>query len=148
LDSFVKELQDEIYEETRKAYGDEAFRRWQNPLYMGKMEDPDAYASVRGSCGDRMEMFLRFENEVVKDASFLTDGCGSSTVCGSFAAEMALGRPVEEVFDVTGEAIIERLGGLPEEDEHCAFLAAETLQEAVNDYMLRTAKNETGQPQS
>jgi hypothetical protein len=43
---------------------------------------------------------------------------------------------------VTGEAILEILGGLPEEDEHCAFLADETLQEAVIDYMLKTTRKE------
>jgi nitrogen fixation NifU-like protein len=29
------------------------------------------------------------------------------------------------------------LGGLPEEDRHCALLAAETLQDALDDYMRK-----------
>ena len=37
----------------------------------------------------------------------------------------------------TGEMILDILGGLPEEDRHCAFLAAETLQEALDDYMRK-----------
>ena len=89
-----------------------------------------------------MEIFLKFENEQVKEASFQTDGCGSSNVCGSFAAEMALGKSPDELLSVTGEAIIEKLGGLPKEEEHCAFLAAETLQEALNCYMIKqTSRN-------
>jgi nitrogen fixation NifU-like protein len=89
-----------------------------------------------------MEIFLRLEGDRVKEASFFTDGCGSSTVCGSFAAELALGRTPDELIDITGERILEILGGLPEEDRHCAFLAAEALQEALNAYMIRDSKRD------
>ena len=137
FDDFVKGLQTQIFEETRAAYGEIAFQRWRNPLYMGAMEDPDGYGRVTGTCGDTMEIFLRFEGDKVKEAAFRTDGCGSSTICGSFAAELALGKSPDEVTDVTGEAILRVLGGLPEEDRHCAFLAAETLHTALDDYMRK-----------
>ena len=137
FDDFVEGLQNQIFEETRAAYGDVAFQRWLEPLYMGNMDKPDGYGRVKGSCGDTMQIFLKFENEKVKDASFLTDGCGSSTVCGSFAAEMALGKTPDEILDITGESILKKVGGLPEEDKHCAFLSADALQEALNDYMIK-----------
>lgn len=137
LDRFVNELQEQIYEETKDAYGETAFKRWLKPQYMGRIADPDGYARVTGSCGDTMQMFLKFRDDRVEEASFVTDGCGSSTVCGSYAAEMALGKTPDEVVCMTGDEILERLGGLPEEDEHCAFLAVETLQEALSDYMKR-----------
>jgi NifU-like protein involved in Fe-S cluster formation len=34
---------------------------------------------------------------------------------------------------VSGEAILKKLGGLPEGNVHCAFLAAETLRKALAD---------------
>ncbi len=137
LDDFVNELQEQIYEETRNAYGELAFERWLHMRFMGSMENPDGYARVTGKCGDTMEIFLRFEDDRVKDASFLTDGCGSSAVCGSFAAEMAIGKTPDELIEITGDTILEKLGGLPKEEEHCAFLAGETLQEALSDYMIK-----------
>ena len=137
LDDFVENLQNEIFEETRAAYGDIAFERWLKPVCMGLMDNPDGYRCVTGSCGDTMQIFLKFENGQVKDASFLTDGCGSSAVCGSFAAEMAIGKSPDEVLDITGESILQRVGGLPEEDKHCAFLSADALQEALHDYMIK-----------
>ena len=140
LDDFVQELQEQIFEETKETYGEIAYQRWLNPRYMGEMIDPDAYASVRGVCGDTMEIFLKFEQDRVKDASFRTDGCGSSTVCGSFTAEMSIGKNPDELLEVTGDAIIEKLGKLPKEDEHCAFLAAETLNQALNEYMIKQTK--------
>ena len=140
LDDFVQDLQNQIYDETREAYGNVAFERWLHPLYMGAIENPDGYAQLTGSCGDTMQIFLRFENDHVRDASFQTDGCGSSSVCGSFASEMAHGKTPDEILEITGDTILGILGGLPKEEEHCAFLAAETLQEALNEYMVKRVK--------
>ena len=140
FDDFVEGLQDQIFQETRAVYGDIAFQRWLNPLYMGRIENPDGYGRITGSCGDTMEIFLKFDNGKVKNASFQTDGCGSSAVCGSFAAEQSLGKSPDEILNITGETILGKLGGLPEEDKHCAFLSADALQEALNDYMIKQQK--------
>ena len=140
FESFVEDLQNQIYEEMREAYGDVAFERWLHPRYMGAIENADGYAGLQGTCGDSMEIFLKFENDRVREASFRTDGCAYNSVCGSFAAEMALGKTPEEILDISGEAILKRLGRLPDEERHCVYLAAETLQEAVKDYMLRQTK--------
>lgn len=140
FDDFVNKLQNQIYDETREEYGEVVFERWQNPKFCGAMENADGYGRVTGTCGDTMEIFIKFENEVVKEASFRTDGCGTSGVCGSFAAELAHGKNPEEITDITGELILSDLGDLPEEDRHCAFLASATLQEALNNYMKKYAK--------
>ena len=137
LDRFVEDLQDQIYEETREAFGDVVYNRWRNPRHMGRMDLPDGHARVSGSCGDTMEIFLRFKDNRVIDASFLTDGCGPSLVCASYAAELAMGKSPEEVAAVSGWTILDLLGGLPEENEHCAFLAAETLHQALSNYTDR-----------
>ncbi len=45
FDDFVEGLQDQIFQETRAVYGDIAFQRWLNPLYMGRLRilmDTDA----------------------------------------------------------------------------------------------------------
>ena len=121
VDDFVHELQNQIMEEIKEAYGEKTYQRWRNTTNMGSMQDPDGYACLKGMCGDTMEIFLKFGGEQVKDASFQTDGCGSSQVCGSFAAEMAVGKRPDEVLEVTGDAIMEALGGLPKDDGHWAL---------------------------
>jgi len=142
IDSFLDELQEQIFDDAKKALGEEGFQRWKNPMYRGKMEHPNGYGRIRGSCGDTMEIFLKFKDDRVTDASYLTNGCASSNVCGSFAAESAIGKRTDELTDITGESILRRLGDLSKEDEHCAYLAAETLQAALNDYMKKWV-NET-----
>jgi nitrogen fixation NifU-like protein len=137
MDDFVGKLQQEILDEVKASYGMTLYERWQNPVYMGALADPDGYARVTGPCGDTVEIFLKFEKDRVKEATFQTDGCGTTQVCGSFAAEMALGKSPDQLLEVTGEAILERVGGLPEENTHCAHLAADTLSMALEDYMIR-----------
>ena len=135
IDAFVDELQERIFDEAREALGDKGFDRWRNPRFNGRMGDPDGYARLKGGCGDTMEIFLRFEGNRVREASYTTDGCASSAICGSFAAELALGRDPDQLTDVTAEMVLETIGKLPEEDRHCTTLAAATLQEALSDYM-------------
>ena len=143
FEHFVENLQDQIFEDAKQAYGESGFQRWRNPLYRGRMAQPHAHARVKGPCGDTMEIYLRFANDRVEEASFMTDGCGASTVCGSFAAELAIGRTAEELTDITGETILRRLGRFPQEDRHCAFLAADTLQQALHAFMVRQTSSKT-----
>ena len=135
IDAFVDNLQEQIFDETREVYGEAGFQRWRHPLYNGRMENPDSHAGITGQCGDTMEMFLVFENGRVKDATYTTNGCGASTVCGSFTAEMALGKTPDELAGITGEKVLAEIGTFPDADQHCAFLAAETLQAALDNYM-------------
>ena len=137
LDEFVNGLQNQILEETRAEFGEVAFERWQNPPYAGVLDNPDGHGRITGSCGDTMQIFLKFKKNKVKEAAFLADGCGSSTVCGSFAAELAFGKTPDELIEITGNTILKILGKFPEENRHCAFLAADTLQDALHDYMIK-----------
>jgi len=140
LDSFLDKLQEDIFDEAREALGEDGFNRWLNPRHCGTMENPDGHARVKGTCGDTMEISLSFKDDRVTNALYVTDGCASSNVCGSIAAETAIGKHMEELPDITGESILQKLGNLSEEEKHCAFLAAETLQEALNSYMIKWIK--------
>jgi nitrogen fixation protein NifU and related proteins len=140
LDAFVDQLQQQIFDEARETLGEAGYERWRNPKYNGRMENPDATARVTGSCGDTMEIYLKFNAGRVISASYVTDGCGSSSVCGSFAAEMAIGKSPDEIAEIDGHCVLARLGRLPKDEEHCAFLAAETLQAALHDQMIKHRK--------
>jgi nitrogen fixation NifU-like protein len=131
LDDFADRLQDGINQEILENYGREVYERWRHPKFVGPMEGPTGHGLITGSCGDTMQIFLRLEDGVVSDVSYLTDGCGCSSVCASVACELAINKKTEGLSNVTGESILEVLGGLPEDDIHCAFLAAETLQAAL-----------------
>ncbi|MBI9088185.1 MAG: iron-sulfur cluster assembly scaffold protein [Desulfobacterium sp.] len=142
LDKFLDDLQEKVFDEARGVLGDKGFDRWQNPRYRGRLPNYTVHGHALGDCGDSMDIYLRFDKDRVAEASYMTDGCGSSQVCGSFAAEMSTGRRAEELADITGEVILEKLGDVPEDDQHCAFLAAGTVQEALRIYMTGAAGDE------
>jgi nitrogen fixation NifU-like protein len=135
FEAFIDDLQREIDEETRRIYSQEVFRRWKHPTHVGRMADAEACSRVRGSCGDTMEIYLRIRGNTIERASAFTDGCGCSMVCGSVVAEMAEGKTLEEAMDLRGDEVVEALHGLPDEDVHCAFLAADALREALHRYL-------------
>jgi len=112
--------------------------RGRNSARKGRLAVFDGHACLTGRCGETIEVFLKFEGERVSDASFVTDGCGSITACGSRATAMAIGRTTDEILGITGEAIIQEMEGLPQAEAHCAHLASETLHEALHAYMMQT----------
>ena len=52
------------------------------PETMGRMNDPDGSAFIKGTCGDTMEMYLVIAEDRITEVKFFTDGCGSSVFCG------------------------------------------------------------------
>tara|TARA_Y100000589_G_scaffold311224_1_gene330387 strand:+ start:59 stop:508 length:450 start_codon:yes stop_codon:yes gene_type:complete len=137
LDAFIDKLQGDILDEAYSAYGEKGYDRWLNPKFCNTISNPDGYACLTGECGDTMEIFLTMSGETVEDASYRTTGCASSSICGSFAAELAIGRRADEILDMTGDTILKELGRFPKEEQHCAHLAITTLKEAINRYMQR-----------
>jgi nitrogen fixation NifU-like protein len=143
FESFMEELERQIHQEMKEAYGEAVYERWLHAPHLGTLPDPDGFARVRGPCGDAMEIFLKFENDRVSQATYRTDGCGATVACGSLAVEMALGKSADDLVEITGDALLMALGSLPEAERHCAYLAAETLQEALNNYMIKSLGGHT-----
>jgi len=143
FDDIVNELQGKINEETIEAYGQAGFKRWQNPPYREKPAKANYEGASTGSCGDTIRIFLYIDDDKVRNAGFATDGCGSSMISGSMAAELAMNKPCDELAAISGETVLEGLGGpdcLPADDQHCAWLAANALHEAVGDYYKQIVK--------
>lgn len=116
------------------------FYNWLNSLQWKTNGTPDGHACLTGKCGETIEIFLKFDGERVKEAAYLTNGCISSKVCAALAANMARGKTPDEITEITAQSILEQLGEFPKGEEHCAFLAAETLQEALHRCMLKESK--------
>ena len=140
FDALVDKIQNEVFDEAKNALGAKGFDRWRNPKYRGAMEAADSHACMKGSCGDTMEMYVRVKNDRLDQVSYVTDGCSSSSIAGSFTAELAMGKTFEEVLDMTGADVLQVIGTFPEAEEHCAHLAVTTLKEAVNSFLVRQVK--------
>ncbi len=136
-DDWVAALQSGIDAKAREYYGPEAFRRWKDLPAMGRIPNAHGVGRVTGACGDTIEISLVLDAETIAAGAFFSDGCGGSQVCASVALELALGKSVDEAYDITGTDVLSVLKVFPEGEKHCAYLAAEALNEALNDAMRR-----------
>lgn len=135
MSSSWEEFEELIKQEMRKIYSEAAIEHGMNPRNLGDMDDADGFGRVTGPCGDTMEIWLKVRAGTIAKANFLTDGCGTSIASGSMVTELAKGKRIAKALKISGEDVLSGLGGLPEESQHCAFLAANTLKAAIKDYL-------------
>ncbi|MDY4079230.1 MAG: Fe-S cluster assembly scaffold protein NifU [Clostridium sp.] len=116
-------------------YSEKVMDHFKNPRNVGEIEDANGIGEVgNAKCGDIMKIYLKIEDNIVKDAKFKTFGCGSAIASSSMATELIKGHTVEEAWELTNKAVAEALDGLPPVKMHCSVLAEEAIHKAINDY--------------
>ena len=116
-------------------YSEKVMDHFRNPRNVGKMEDPDGVGEVgNAKCGDIMRMYIKVDDDIITDVSFITFGCGSAIASSSMATEMIKGMPIQQALELSNKAVTEALDGLPAHKLHCSVLAEEAVRAAVKDY--------------
>ncbi|MBQ7446767.1 MAG: Fe-S cluster assembly scaffold protein NifU [Eubacterium sp.] len=116
-------------------YSEKVMDHFRNPRNVGIIEDANAVDEVgNAKCGDIMKMYMKIEDDIVKDVKFETFGCGSAIASSSMATELIKGQPLSEVKKLTNEAVAEALDGLPGYKMHCSVLAEEAIKSALDNY--------------
>ena len=116
-------------------YSEKVMDHFRNPRNVGVLEDANGVGEVgNAKCGDIMKMYLKIEDDIVKDVKFETFGCGSAIASSSMATELIKGKPVSEARQLTNKAVAEALDGLPDYKMHCSVLAQEAIEAALKDY--------------
>ena len=122
-------------------YSEKVMDHFRNPRNVGVLEDANGIGEVgNAKCGDIMKMYLKIEDDIVKDVKFETFGCGSAIASSSMATELIKGKPVSEARQLTNKAVAEALDGLPDYKMHCSVLAQEAIEAALKDYESREEK--------
>ena len=117
-------------------YSEKVMDHFQNPRNVGEIENPSGVGTVGNArCGDIMRMFLDIdESGVIRDCKFKTFGCGAAVATSSMATELVKGKTIQEARQVTNQAVMEALDGLPPVKVHCSLLAEEAIHAALWDY--------------
>ena len=120
-------------------YSEKVMDHFRNPRNMGKIDDADGIGEVgNAKCGDIMRMYIKVDDEgVITDCKFNTFGCGSAIATSSMATELIIGKPIDEALQLSNQAVVEALDGLPVHKLHCSVLAEEAVRAAVKDYYDR-----------
>ena len=109
-----------------------------HPRNVGVIEDADGVGEVgNAKCGDIMKMYLKIEDDTIKDVKFETFGCASAIASSSMATELIKGQKLEDAMALTNKAVAEALDGLPDYKMHCSVLAEEAIQSALEDYKAK-----------
>ena len=105
-------------------YSEKVMDHFMHPRNVGTIENADGVGEVgNAKCGDIMKIYLKIENDIIKDVKFETFGCGSAIASSSMATEMIKGKSIHEALD-----------GLPAHKMHCSVLAEEAIKKALTDY--------------
>lgn len=109
----------------------------QQPRNNGWMMQADGQSYLVGECGDEMAMWIRADGDRIGRIAFVTSGCGTSHAAGSMATVLTTGRSLHDALHLSQAAVLQGLGGLPANHEHCALLAATAVQLACEDVLVR-----------
>ena len=116
-------------------YSSKVMDHFANPRNVGELEDANAVGQVGNlKCGDIMKIYMKIEDDIIKDISFKTFGCGAAIATSSMATEMVKGKSIQEALKLTNSAVVEALEGLPPAKVHCSVLAEEAIKAALADY--------------
>jgi nitrogen fixation NifU-like protein len=98
---------------------------------VGEIPDANGIGEVGNpQCGDIMKMYIKVEDNIIKDVKFKTFGCGSAIASSSMATELIKGKTIDEAWNLTNKAVAEALDGLPP----VTVLAEEAIHKAINNY--------------
>ncbi|MEZ7891278.1 MAG: P-loop NTPase [Candidatus Wallbacteria bacterium] len=112
------------------------------PVNFGPMRGANGNAKIKGPCGDTVEFWVLIENDRIQHATFTTDGCHHSILCGSVTAAISCGAPLDVAKLLSQDDVLAFVGGeISDEDAHCALLAVNTLRAAIADYASRISDN-------
>lgn len=125
-------------------YSEKVMDHFAHPRNVGVLEDANAVGEVGNlKCGDIMKIYMKIEDEIIKDVKFQTFGCGAAVATSSMATELVKGKKVSEALELTNTAVVEALQGLPPVKMHCSVLAEEAIKSAIADYYRRQGKDPT-----
>ena len=119
-------------------YSEKVMDHFANPRNVGELPGANAIGEVgNAKCGDIMKIYMKIEDDIIKEVSFKTFGCGAAVATSSMATEMVKGKTVKDALELTNKAVVEALDGLPPEKIHCSVLAEEAINAAIYDYYKR-----------
>ena len=119
-------------------YNEKVMEVFRNPQHMGEVENYNAIGTVGNeTCGDIMQITMRIEDGIIKDAKFKTFGCAAAVATSSTATGMIIGKTIEEALKITNKQVVTELEGLPPQKIHCSVLAEDAIRVAIDDYQKR-----------
>lgn len=124
-------------------YRELIIERYKNPVYRGELNPHNiSFEDDNPLCGDHIRIDLRVNgDDVVTEAAFTGHGCAISQASADLLLESIVGKPLDEVKQVTKDDLLDILGlELGPVRLKCALLSLKVLKAGV--YGLGEASDE------
>lgn len=127
--------------EVINVYSEKVMEHFANPQNAYKMLDYNGKGSFgEAACGDSLTIFIKVQDEIIEEISYLVYGCTASIATSSITSVMVKGMSIFEALSLTEDDIVNALDGLPENKVHCSNMGIKTLHMAINNYYERLEK--------
>ncbi len=113
-----------------EMYRENILDHYREPHNVGAIADATLHhKELNPSCGDTVELFVKFDGDRVSDVSFIGQGCAISQAATSLLTDHIKGMSIEELAKLTQQDIFNLLGfSVGMTRLRCALLGLKTLQ--------------------
>lgn len=107
-------------------------KQFHEPKNVGQVSD--VVGEAGGACGDLVHIYLKVNDGLIEQASFLAKGCPAAIASATAVTQMVEGVNLLAAAKITGKEVQRWLKDLPPERLPCANLAALALARAIENY--------------
>ncbi|MGH9925413.1 MAG: Fe-S cluster assembly sulfur transfer protein SufU [Nitrososphaeraceae archaeon] len=110
---------------------------YRNPRNKGRISDADVnFHDSNPLCGDEIDIYLKVEDNIVKDIKFEGRGCAISQASASMLTEMVMNKSLTSIKELDKDDILENIGllNLGPARIKCALLSLKVLKMSMVEY--------------
>ncbi|MBD3327821.1 SUF system NifU family Fe-S cluster assembly protein [Candidatus Peregrinibacteria bacterium] len=114
-------------------YAELILDHYKNPRNFKELEKADiVFEDNNPLCGDKVKIFLKVENEQIKEVSFMGVGCAISIAASSMISEIVMNKTYEDVFKIDKNQVEKMMGAeLSVSRVKCAMLGLSAIKKAI-----------------
>lgn len=111
---------------------------YRNPRNKGKIDNSEiSFQDYNPVCGDRLNLDIKLDNNIVSDIKFDGEGCAISQASASILTEMLMGKSIDDLSKFSKDDLLEELGtpSLGPARIKCALLSLKVLKVGTYKYL-------------
>ncbi|NQT70447.1 MAG: iron-sulfur cluster assembly scaffold protein [Desulfobacteraceae bacterium] len=127
------------------GYSDKAIKYFLEKADMGSLPDADQVTELTGPCGDTMKIYLKIEDDRIKDAKMRVLGCAGAVASAMAAMELIKSRTIDNALAIKDRDVYNLLEEIPDQKQDCIRLTIKILQKAIQEYKSNNINNQQGE---
>ena len=126
-------------------YAETLIYKYEHPEHKHGMSKPDASMHEENiSCGDKITVYIKFEEGVAKEVSYEGSGCVISMGSADILAGFLRGKTINEIMKIDKDCLLKIINIDPGPVRlHCVTLSLRAIRMAILDYEKKPLDAET-----